>query len=308
MTTLAHVVIERTTHVTPFGLGFWDVATGRRAVEELAVRVHTLSGARVVRTVVARPNRTDIYVAQEFPELRVFESGAGDDTFWLAQSPPHPYMIEVRDPTGRFTPFVTHVAIPSRGLAISECVLDLWPTVLASPPSPGLPPSAEPPAFVPLFGTPARAVPAGLAAARATLVNSVSGAPAVWAVLEVRYGGALVARGIADARGEVVAMFAYPEPPAPPTTSPTGGATSPQPLAMQSWPIEIAVRYDADLALYQPDPRTTPLADLCELLQQPFATVRTSSPPAPLTDATLLYGQELILGKDAGATLFIDPA
>ncbi len=308
MTTLAHLVIERTTHVTPFGLGFWDVAAGRRVLEELAVRVHTVSGARVVRTVIARSNRSDIYVAQDFPELRVFESGAGDDAFWLAQSPPHPYMIEVRDPAGRFTPFVTHVAIPSRGLAMPECVLALWPTVLASPPSFGSPPAAAPPAFVPLFGTSARAVPAGLAAARATLVNSVSGAPAEWAVLEVRYAGALVARGIADARGEVVAVFAYPEPPAPPTTSPTGGATSPQPLAMQSWPIEIAVRYDADLALYQPDPRATPLADLCELLQQPFATVRSSSPPAPLTDATLLYGQELLLGQNAGAPLFIDPA
>jgi len=213
----------------------------------------------------------------------------------------------VQDSAGRFTSFAMHLGIPARGLAMPSCALDLWPATPTSPPS--SPPSDKPPIYVPLFSTAARTLPPRLAAVRATLVDSATDAPAAWAVVEVLYNGTLLSRGVADAKGQIVAPFAYPEPTTPLTTSPSGGSPTAQPLTQQSWQIDVSFRYRANLPKYDvgTTERPVPLGDLCEILQQPFTTARTSLSPlsAPITGDTLRYGEELTLG---GAPLFIDPA
>ncbi len=298
-----HVVVESVAHVAPLGLGLWDAVAGRLASEGLAVRVFPLAGTRV-SPVFAAPNRSGVFVAHGLPGLRTFESDSGDADFSASPPTPRPFLIEVRDTLARYTAFVLHVGLPApRGLVLPACVADLFPPE----PTPPSPPVA--PAYVPLFGTAARSVPAGMTAVRATFVDAGTGKPAVFAVLEVRESGWLVARGIADERGEVAAMLAYPEPPAPPPPlSPPAPPAPAQPLTKRTWVIEIAVRYRRDLPRYTPDPARAPLPDLCELLAQPLAAaVTTKSPPDPLAAATLRYGEELVLGADAGAEILINP-
>lgn len=310
MSTPAHVVIETLTYVAPFGLGLWDVAAGKLVSEDLEVRVFALSARGAYGPITAIANHSGVFVGQNFPLLRDFEAGAGDAEFWSSLPPSTPYLVEVRDPLRRYTPFVMRVDLPRRGLAVPRCVAALMPP----PPFPPSPPTA--PAYVPVFGTAARRVPAGMTAVRATLFDADTGGPAELAVLEVRESGRLIGRGISDARGEVAAVFAYPEPPdAPPASSPVSSplhspfgasATGAQPLTQQTWALDIALRYQRNLPRYTPDRAKPALADLCEIIEQPLAVV-TSSPPTILSPATLRYGQELVLGAEHGAQLFIRP-
>ncbi|HKG94979.1 MAG TPA: hypothetical protein VKA84_23890, partial [Gemmatimonadaceae bacterium] len=121
-----------------------------------------------------------------------------------------------------------------------------------------------------------------------------------------------------DARGEVAAIFAYPElpelppepvlsppasPPASPLSSPLSSPAGARSLASRSWTLEVAVRYSRGLHRHPLDSTAgPPLPDLCELLRQPRATIATTMPPP-----TLRYGEELLLGAPAGAALPIDP-
>lgn len=307
MTAPAHVVIEHFAHVTPFGLGLWDSVAGALVSDGVAVRVLALAGTAVTSTTPATATRSGVFAAHGLERLRAFEAGDDDGDAWALASPPQPHLVDVRDNTGRFLPFALHVLLPARGLALPSCGDALWPIELPSPLAQS-PVSALVPSYVPVFSTPARRAPAGRAVVRARIVTDrANAAPAAWAVLELRHGGRLLARGVADPRGEVAAMFAYPEPLDPPPTSPGGGAAPAVSLSRQSWPIEITVRHRADLPTYPLGARDA-VPDLCEVLQQPATTVFTSSPLAPLTEATLRYGEELVLGAPSGAELFISPA
>jgi hypothetical protein len=301
MSAPAHVVIETWSRTTPFGVGFMDVASGELVSEGLAVRVFTLAaGGRAVDPVAAIPNRRGLFVAHG-----LFGPAAFDGEDQGAASPPDGFLVEVRDDFGRYTPFVMHVGLPaSHGLVAPACLTELAVATAAS----ASPPPA--PVHVPILGTASRRVPAGLAVVRASLVDRDRRKGAEFAVLEVRQSGRLLARGIADARGEVAAVFAYPEPTAWPAWSPPGPPPSPQPLARQTWSLDVSVRYRRDLPRYTPDTARPSLADLCEVLQQPLATVSTASPPVMLGGADLTYGEELVLGARAGgrAELLIDPA
>jgi hypothetical protein len=301
MSTPAHQVIERLSHVTPFGLGLWDTAAGRLLSEGLGVTLHALRGTGVGGSVAAVANRLGIFVARGLPGLREWESGSGDAEFWASLPPPLPFLVEVRDRWRRFVPFALHLELPApRGPVLPPCVADLW---LPDPAS-SSPPRA--PAYVPLFSTSSRPVPVGVAAVRAALVDGGTGAPAEHAVLEVRESGRLLGRGVADERGEVAALFAYPEFPDDSPASPPDGAASPPAGIGHAWALEISVRYRRDLPTYSPDPVGTTLADLCELMQQPRATILSISPPAETLEAVLRYGEELVVGE-RGASLRIAP-
>lgn len=308
MSALAPDVLERVTFVTFFGLRLWDTATESVHSDGVDVRVYPYIAGRTGAPLQATSNRTGIFYVPRLPGLREYELSVSDADFWSAWPSPLPaipFLVEVRDRRERFTPFVLQLTLPStrRGPVVPPCIEQLVP--IESPPQPA-------PAYVPLFSTAGRAVPAGLTAIRATLRDADTGGPAEYAVLEVSESGRLVARGIADARGEVAALMSYPEPKPPPASSPPSsppGATAALSLSQQEWPLDIAVRYDAALSRYRPDPKRTPLADLCAVIEQPYA-VLMSSPPAPLNNAVLRFGRELVLGAHAGASaeLFIRPA
>ena len=296
----AGTVIETQRLVAPFGLGLFDAALGRFVSAGLAVRLFRRVGSDLAAPISARATRRDLFTAQDLPGLRGFEAGG-------LLSPPLPWLVEVRDAWGRYTPCVIEALLPHPGLLLQPpCAAALWPQPITSP-------AMRLPQGVPLLGTPARPVPAGQAVVRATLVDADNAAPAAWAVLEVALDGHLLGRGVADARGEVVASFPWPEPADPLPVfspgSPPGPPAPPHPLDQARWPLQIAVRWQRGLPLHRTDPAQPDLPDLCALLTQPLAALSLAhSPTEPLHEAWLLYGQTLVLAADAGARILVHPA
>jgi hypothetical protein len=189
------------------------------------------------------------------------------------------FVVQVSDLSSRYQPFSLTADLPLRGLYAWDC---------AGPASPLTSPLVAGPPAVPLFSAPSREAPAGMATIRATLWDASAAAPAAWAVLEVSTPGQAPARGIADSQGRVVVLFPYPEPtgPSPVLSSPL--VRSGVPLAQQQWTV--AVR-----AAYAPRPETS-APDLCGTLRQASAFLWADSDQSvPLTEATLLFGQELVL-------------
>ena len=287
-----HLVIERQTCVAAFGIAFWDTAAGRLAGEGLRVHVAPQVAGHTLAPVLAPPNRRGVFVIHRLPIA-------------VTDSPPVSLLVDVRDPLGRFLPFVMHLepdAAP--GLIAPPCLaaIDL--------PSSDSPPAAAGSLFVPLVSTPARTPPAGSAVVRAALVDAGRREPAAFALLEVRDAGRLLGRGVADGRGEVAVAFPYPEPSVLPPWSPPARPAPPTPLIAQSWPLEVAVRYRRALPRYAAlaSRGAPPAPDLCELLTQPHATLATASPAVPVTGFTVHYGQEFVLAGPDGGPLVVDPA
>jgi hypothetical protein len=264
-------VLERITRLAPLGIRFWDEVSARVVSDGLVVEVYA-SGDSERRT-AARPNRSGVFVLPHLPGSRdpSFELGTGDAAFWQRLQP-RPHVLEVNDRTGCFQPFTLDHPAPSRMLAMPAC----------------LPPAN----MVPLFSTPARPVPEGMAVVRADLVHvpvQAAPVPASWAVLEVRVPGHPPARGVADREGRVAVIFPWPGPIAGPARP-----ASPPHASGSLWDQEWAVRLDA---FYDPVAPAPCLPDLCRTLTQRAAMLWTDSiGTRPLPDQTLRYGQESIAG------------
>jgi hypothetical protein len=268
------IVSERLTYVAPLGVRFLDPATSRPVADGLVVRA------------AGRPafaNRAGVFVLTGVPGLGVAERGAGDDAYWAEPPARTTVTVDVDDPRGRFLPFSFDADLPARGAFELAC---------------GSPPGVDGP--IVLFSSAARPVPAGCAVVRADLWDAHAGAPAAWAVLEVRAPGLAPARGLADARGGVAVVFPYPEPSGLDGSPPSLERRA---LSAQSWPVRLRV-----FAAPQADP-VPPRPDLCTVLTQPEATLLAGASPAtPLTDATLDYGRELVLRTSAESVLVVTPA
>jgi hypothetical protein len=301
--------VETVTRRAPFGLAFWDPAAGHPVSDGLAVKVFRAPATRPSDAVASPPNRSGVFVAHDLTGSRAFDPALDDE----GSSPAPPYLVEVRDLYERYLPFVMQIASAGAGgFAVPPCAADLPGT------SPMSPPVMR---YVPLFIAPSYRAPAGLAVVRASIVDGATGLAAAHAVIEVRESGRLVARGMADIKGQVAAAFAYPEMSGPPTWSPPGAAPARVRTVDQKWMLDVKVRFRRDLALYAPGGYTPrkerpALPDLCDVVQQPVVSVSTLSPPVVLGSVDLSYGEELILGADPSAApgasvdaqLWIDPA
>ena len=132
---------------------------------------------------------------------------------------------------------------------------------------------------------------------RAELRELGTGKPAAWGVMEANYfsGGApRVARGMADDKGRIVLLFAYPEGQRRAFNgSPrgTGGIWELQ------WTLDLSFQYN-----FSPKPEER--ADYEARLAQPSALAwRGGSPLTSLSEETLSFGRELDL-----KTLHLAPA
>lgn len=288
------VALDRVVRFTPFGVRFRDVATGLTVSEGLEL-TEVGSGLKAVA------NRADVFVASGFPGLRDVERPPDGPEPYLvphAEPPPVPgsppstrkFTFELFDTTRRFLGFQFAVHLP----AIHQGLLGLECAVPASPPW-------LPTTDVPLYSAPARVAPGGMATLRAELAEAAGGGPAAHAVLEVFTTGGPRFRGIADETGRVVVIFPYPEPTAP-VASPPAGTT--RALSNQTWNIKLAARY-AHPASPPTGPRALPL-DICTVLGQPQRPLLAGTSPAtPLTQATLAFGQELVLGGPGKRTVYV---
>jgi len=270
-------VLERTTRTALLGVRAWDGATGRAVTDGL-----TLTEVR--RGVRAVPTRSGVFAFHDLPGLRPSSFGAGDDGFW-ASPPAHARLtLELSDERKRYLDFRFDADAPGQGVFRESCAA-------------GSPPELDVPG-VPLFSSPGRLVPGGLAAVRAELWNAQTDAPAAWAVLEVTAAPRATALGVADARGSVLVLLPYPEPPWQ-TGSPPPTAVA---LSEQTWTVDVAVRYDPAATV----PGALVAPDLCAVLLQPAATaLAVLSPPVALTSATLSFGQPLTLATPGHPVLHV---
>jgi len=281
------------------GLRFWDDVTGKVVRDGLVVTAY--SSKSPLRRIEAVVNRSGVYVLNGLPGLREVEFG-------VAPVSKATFKIEVIDAWRRFQPFLLTRDAPVKGIITS---LD---AAIESPPaaSPG----------IPLYSTASRAVPAAMAVLRAELRDWKSGGdhkgdPARWAVVEARMWGGRIARGVADEKGLVALMFAYPAPlihllGSPPAISPPG-AEGPA-LRDQQWPIEISARFDR-LNPAPPFPGAPALPELTDVFSQSPATLWADTErQEDLSEVVLSFGRELVVrsvdraANKARSVLFISAA
>jgi hypothetical protein len=256
----APFLLETLTRVAPLGVRLWDAALGR-PVADSSLQVTLVPAGQPFRRIPAFRNTSGVFVAQNLPGLRAWEFGEA------AGSPAdvRGFRIEIVDLAGRFHAVSLDAGLPFIGL---------FETMCGSPPSP--PEGLHD--VVPLYSLPTRAVPPGFAAVRAQLTLG-DGTGAHLASLDVG-----VARGFADARGEVLTLVPYPEP---------SGSTGSPPfepggkLTDQTWQVEIA----ASLPASTPDPL---LPDICAFADRRVATLEAGS-TAFAAAQTLVYGRDLVL-------------
>lgn len=282
------VVLERVTRVAPLGVRFWDSVTGTAVGERLIVTAYPRGNPN--HCVQAVANRFGVYSFANMPGLREFEFGAGDTAFWASHPPQFDYVVQVSDSESRFLPFSFLVQVPVRGLYNLDCAPPTSPPMISQ-------------AGIPLFSSPARSVPGGMAAIRAQLRDFVYNVPAAWAMLEAEIEGQPPVRGMADKEGRVALISEYPEPPhfstASPPASPPSGAR--RPLTQQTWSVRIR-------AFYSPVLPAPEIPDLCQVLNQSETNIYLNPSPATfLTEVSLEFGKELVLKSESQSVLFINP-
>lgn len=283
------ITLDRLTMVAPLGVRFHDTVSGNIVGDGLSVWAYPTGRPTAKRPAIG--NRKGVYVLHHGYGLRDREQGDGTQVYWDNPVPPNrDFIVEVSDDQHRFQPFQFTASLPSRGVF-------QWTGVDDSPLSART--------SVPLFSSPARTAPGGMAVLRTELWDTSIDAPAAWAVLEAYDGDRRIAQGIADESGRVMLIFSYPAPitfaPSSPPGSPLGsppGASGP-PLTEQVWPLGLR-------ALYTPDrPVSSPLnaidtdqsfPDLRFTLTQPEATLWADAALSEVLEETnLRFGRELIL-------------
>ena len=275
-------VLETVTRLAPLGVRFWDPVDGAAVSEGLSAAIWPAAQPELASPAVV--NRSDIFTFQNLSGLREIEYGAGDDAFWSTHPPRYNFVIQVQDAYGRFLPFQMSVRLPVRGLSDA----------------------------VPLFSAPARSLIAPMAVIRAQLFDPMRSVPAAWVLAEASFDGGPAARGLSDASGGLLLPMPYPE--APTQSVAAGSPLLPggTKLADQSW--QIRLRF-----FYAPQRPVPAIPDLTQVLHQTPATAWEDEPlSAPMTGATLRFGQELVLRTRARpasppaaptlSTLLITPA
>src|SRR5215210_4108709 len=96
-------ILERVTHVAPFGVRFWDPVYLTSRVEGLVVTAYqapagaTEPDERFGRPLPLVPNRSGTYVLHHAPGLAEFERGTGDADSWAALPAARPSCFFVVD-------------------------------------------------------------------------------------------------------------------------------------------------------------------------------------------------------------------
>lgn len=282
------LIIEKLSLTAPLGLCFHDAATGERVIDGLRIAVYPATETIWKHRRYAVPNRSGVFVLQKAYGLENFPIDAGDAEFWTDNLPNKSYVVEVFDVEKRFQSFQFTVKLPVRGIY-------QWESVPVASPNKKL-------SSIPLYSAPTRKNPGAMSIIRAEL-RQIDRSPASSAVLEARFNGKLIARGIADREGRVALMFPTPAPTSNPIASPPANA-APTSLAEQKWILNLTVKYQPSVFQFSPplvaetDEEVTP--DLRLALAQAngrlWADVEQTE---EFQTAVLQLGKELILRSRA---------
>lgn len=289
-------IIEKLSLVAPLGLCFHDVTTGERINDGLNVSIYAETPVVRKNKVSAFPNRSGVYVLHTAPGLEDFINGAGDAQFWEDNPPQKSYIVEVSDNEKRFQSFQFTVELPVKGIY-------QWENIPPASPNKNL-------ASVPVYPAPTRKILGGMSVVRAHLRESAN-IPASWAVLEARFEGNLVARGIADRDGQVVLIFPTLAPQSNPLTSPPASATQIS-LAEQNWLLDLTVKYEPNIFQVSPsidaEEGEEIFPDLRLVLAQATGRLWADTEQTEEYEAaTLNLGRELVLRSRAAEVLSPPP-
>lgn len=284
-------IIESFSLVAPLGLCFHDAASGERIGNGLQVEVYTVSPNPWKKKTRALPNRSGVFVLHQEDGLPNFPFGAGDEEFWQNNPPEKDYVVEVTDAENRFQSFRFPLKLPVRNIF-------QWDAIPVVSPSKNL-------FSIPLYSSPTRLPLAGMAVVRAELREN-DDVPASFAVLEARFEGTLVARGMADRDGKIALIFPALSPQNNPIVSPPATATRIA-LAEQKWNLALTLKYQPNVFVSSPSETVfggETLPDLTRALKQANGTLWANAQKTDeLTQADLKYGKELILrSREASVT------
>jgi hypothetical protein len=273
---IATLQSERVAITCPLGIRLIDIATRRVASDDLLVEAYPPQN--VFKRVTGVPNRSGVWGFHRLAGLQHFEYSPDDEKRWTPETQKRRFAIEVSDGQGRFLPCRIFTDVPQRVLTLEG--------ELVSPPLPSL-------WSIPLYSSPARPVPGGLAVVRAEIYEAEGGKPAAWALVEISTNvldRTVTAQGVTDDKGRLALIFPYPEPANVNLGSPIGGA--PQLLSDQSWTLTFR-------AWHTFDPEPGNFIDLDRLLSQtvqpPDNLWDEGSPLIPFTAADLVFGRELVV-------------
>jgi hypothetical protein len=272
-------ILERITRPAPFGIMFWDFATGAPVGDGLDATLTLVSRPALTTSLI--PNRNGVWVAARLPGRTDAELSATPDWSTLRR----PYRIEVADRARRFLPLRLEADLPTGGL------FD-WPEWGSVPPEPLRPlsdqlsPPHVSPKRIPLFSAPERRVAAPLAEIRCELLDAATGRPAAWALVTASHGGVVRGLGLADAMGRTTLFFPYPDRERPSLSSPPA-------ITDFRWPLDFAAYYDPPPG---PAPDVPDLAAIAAQLDHPCDLFEsTLSPPELLGPQLLSFGRPLLL-------------
>lgn len=278
-------IIESFSVVAPLGLCFHDTATGERVFSGLIVTACPLNDNSAKNETDLIPNRNGVFVLQKIKGLEDFSRGDGSESFWNENPPDKIYVIRVSDRENRFQPFKFTLALPIKG--VYE-----WENIPNSSPNGNL-------KSVPLYSSLTRKLSGGMSVVRAHF-REVGGVSASFAVLEARFNGELIARGIAGSDGQIVLIFPALAPQSNPIVSPSNSSTRIT-LAEQNWDLDLTVKYQPRVFQTSPpqtevEKREEILPDLKLVLAQAEGTLwADGGQTEEFTTAVLQTGRELVL-------------
>jgi hypothetical protein len=285
--------VDRISIVTTLGIRFWDAAADAQITDGLVVTAYP-EGARRPATQAFR-TPSGVYAFQGLPGLHDVEYPSGDLPGPGSLPETNRFLVEALDQGSRYLPAAFYVDAPFSGI---------FPTDLPRGPN-----SAAPPGFF-MFSAPTRQASPFVAAVRAQLserLDAKTDRPAAYAVVEVDVPSGDTWIGLADDRGAVAVLFAYPT-----FTGTSNAASSLVPstaVPHQSWPLTMRVRYQPSSLSFPPG---SSLPDLRSVLAQAPAAIWTQRavPPGQAVSqigVTLVFGQEVVMRSAGESVLLVGP-
>ena len=257
----------------PLGMRCLDMVTLQPIHTGLSVTARHVSGSGSVHQGV-RSRLSAVFSFSSLPGVLDYEwdrRPASDFVPAPSNDAPQNYVIAIEDRSGQFLPQNFVVTLPRQQLMV-----------------------------VPLFPSPARALPTGFGAVRAALWNTDEDQPAAWALVTATTTTGSSYFAMADARGVITLAVRYPEPQA----STQSGAAS---LLDLTWSLTFTLNYQPgrheNLPALPPD--APPSRD--SLIAQDAALFAGSQPTLV---EVLTYRKDLILRSpnESKSRLLVKPA
>ncbi|GES36253.1 hypothetical protein RAJCM14343_1504 [Rhodococcus aetherivorans] len=291
--------------MTPLGVAFYDLLTDAPITDGLTVSARASDQIGAFRAAVPTPS--GVHAISGLPVLRNVECprpGSGerlelDDLpsgFGVAID------VIVEDRYGRFLPTAMRIVAPRRGLVVAADALAGCAALAWSVPD-------DMPMF--LMSGPQRSVPASSAVVRACLRDHATMAPAAHAVLVIETALSRTV-GVADATGNVLVAFPYPEFDVTTLPGSTPAGSHGIPTAAQHWPVTVEVRWDPS-ELSFPSGVDIPRIHSVFCQRPGLVFPDDAAAGAPSSAGVLQYGVPLVLASantaaDRTSYLFVEPA